>query len=504
MTTFYDVRTGKRIVDWDEYVHRKVFYIHGTTSSPERWKTWPKTVGVLNEIALPMPREIQDTGYDWSDLATLTNTLKDRWEACHRKGDKGLVDYVTARAEQGDEIALVGHSHGGNLAIMAADRLASLGKFSKIYLLTVATPVFNEETFVVLHRIEQFKLVRQQEMKSYSRMIGDYSQWTEYTYLNPENPINWGKNREQQEGTRRTPIQHLALYNRHDHVDGIAMGLEGSRMKWETCRFQYNPGVNVEIKSELDENVRLRREYMNECSHRISLLLKLRGELRQAIMPTRTIVEEAKPSRGQDNTFIPKSTVTYERIGYREISPFDAPFASFDYVDFLRDKGNGKYETLSEKRIAEMTMEEMLTFFFGKMLGSLFYNRFKYNCMAKPVADIYWPTYDLKGLMDGRVEPMRSDPIYNIRIVDAEIRRIYEEIADINGFNKQVKGDRVWDKLMNSPLKHIPSIHSIKYISDGIDDHSFDTYSPELIELAIREKRIIPFANTKKNDPTIQ
>lgn len=225
---------------------RMAFYIHGTTSTPERWKKWPEGVETLNQITFP---DAVDTGFDWGKEATQFNVLKDRWPVAKR-----LCAYVKEKARGFGEIVLVGHSHGGNVAIMTADMLAKEVSISTIYVITVGTPVFNETIFTTETVIPGLR--EEKEMKITFRILpggGVYSppsmEVHTYTYFNPENPANW---------QLKNKIKHLSLYNRYDRVDGIAkVGdgiLESSRMTSETSCFAYNKDVNVEILSRINAN----------------------------------------------------------------------------------------------------------------------------------------------------------------------------------------------------------------------------------------------------------
>ena len=144
MARFYDNNTGEYVTYYEETLNRKAFYIHGTKSSCSRWEEWKDTVEKLNLIAQPdNKKDSVDTKFDWSQLAGWTNNLEDRRNACLLPGDKGLVNYVLNHSDGYEEIVLIGHSHGGNVAIQAADILAAKNRFKTIYLITIASPVFN-------------------------------------------------------------------------------------------------------------------------------------------------------------------------------------------------------------------------------------------------------------------------------------------------------------------------------------------------------------------------
>jgi hypothetical protein len=65
-------------------------------------------------------------------------------------------------------------------------------------------------------------------------------------------------------------------------------------------------------------------------------------------------------------------------------------------------------------------------------------------------------------------------------------------------FNQRVQDDRFYPQ-----AKHVAAgirwwlYFPVKYLTDGIDNHAFDTNSPELIQQAIDDGRIKPFERVK-------
>lgn len=51
---------------------------------------------------------------------------------------------------------------------------------------------------------------------------------------------------------------------------------------------------------------------------------------------------------------------------------------------------------------------------------------------------------------------------------------------------------------MPGKLKYLGTI--VNFLADGVDNHSFDTNSPEVIEAAIKAGLIKPFPRVKRDD----
>jgi len=69
--------------------------------------------------------------------APINNNKKDRHKAA-----QALAKYVIANHKDGEEITLAGHSHGGNVAIQAADIIYK-ATGQKVNIITIATPAYN-------------------------------------------------------------------------------------------------------------------------------------------------------------------------------------------------------------------------------------------------------------------------------------------------------------------------------------------------------------------------
>lgn len=109
----------------------EAFFIHGTTSSPDRWND--KSVKTLGNLT---NNKTYSRKFSWEDLDGLLNNSHDRYKAA-----KKLVEYVKANRVDGEDVTLIGHSHGGNVAIQAA-KLYYEETGEKVNLITVATPTY--------------------------------------------------------------------------------------------------------------------------------------------------------------------------------------------------------------------------------------------------------------------------------------------------------------------------------------------------------------------------
>jgi pimeloyl-ACP methyl ester carboxylesterase len=200
-------------------VRRKSFFIHGTISDNTRWRDDKlraeslKSRRVLNIIGFDIPKNDWETfmtpdweqnncdyDFSWEKLAGLLNDVRNRTQASN-----DLVDHVKKRANPADfsEIVLVGHSHGGNVAIQAADRLAKV--YKNVYILSIATPAQNRGYLAKPKDIGH---------TTDGKRIWYYETTNE---KNPENPANL---------ICKNQIKHLALWNDKDLVDEAALALE--------------------------------------------------------------------------------------------------------------------------------------------------------------------------------------------------------------------------------------------------------------------------------------
>ena len=392
-----------------------------------------------------------------------------------------------------EEIVLIGHSHGGNVAIQAADILAAKNRFKTIYLITIASPVFNKVQFSTATPITGLKLIKT-EFKEI-RMSPPYnSSMTIYTYLNPENPANFAKN--DAPNIKRCPIKHLSLYNRYDRVDGIAlfehMVLENSRMTFNTSTFEYDKLVNIELPSyQLTDEIN-RAKYKNNCAHRISLLNKLRNTIARAEIVLVSHVNITSRGYGQDNVYLHKETIEYECLGYR-IIPELPNFKSYTLSDYLVD---GCPE-LTLKDIESMDMKCICRLFFNETDANNYMIKFSKSLESRLLK---FPPYPIK-IVNGEADARSS----NIERIEEKIESLKKEIEIVETFNKKTKKEHKINPyykpilfVLPGKLKYLGTI--VNFLADGVDNHSFDTNSPEVIEAAIKAGLIKPFPRVKRDD----
>ncbi len=105
----------------------EAFYVHGTWSNPNTFSKL--TVSTVNEIT----GNTTGAEFKWSGY----NTNKAR-----RKAAIQLADHIMKNRDpyQSQPITLVGHSHGGNVSVMAANILKKRG-VQVNYVITINTPV---------------------------------------------------------------------------------------------------------------------------------------------------------------------------------------------------------------------------------------------------------------------------------------------------------------------------------------------------------------------------
>ena len=110
----------------------EAFFIHGTMSSSGRWRENKNTIPTLMRLT---NNKSYNADFNWN--APLNNNEKDRGKAA---GD--LASNVLKNRVKGEEITLIGHSHGGNVAIQAA-KLIQEQTGEKVNIISVATPAYN-------------------------------------------------------------------------------------------------------------------------------------------------------------------------------------------------------------------------------------------------------------------------------------------------------------------------------------------------------------------------
>lgn len=119
----------------------EAFFIHGTSHNYNAWKD-SNIPGLKESIMKFTNNKTMDTKFSWYNdpngkrLNNLLNTYDDRKIAAQM-----LADYVLKNRVEGEEITLIGYSHGGNVSIQAARILNENDPTLKVNLITLNTPV---------------------------------------------------------------------------------------------------------------------------------------------------------------------------------------------------------------------------------------------------------------------------------------------------------------------------------------------------------------------------
>jgi hypothetical protein len=209
---------------------RKAFFVHGTQSNSDRWLEHPLAENALLCIA---NTNQYDDKFSWTEYnGLLQQATLDIGFLYRNLAAQDLINYVLNNSQGFNEIVLIGHSHGGNVSLQAVNQLTKKGK--SVYLITVATPAFNEPNFITTI----LNILQNCELES---NIGGI-----HVYKNPENPGN------------TQLVKHIHLWNKEDKVAGEVAGND----------FYKSNGVteNIEIPTE--------DEYSTVCD--IFLMMTLR------------------------------------------------------------------------------------------------------------------------------------------------------------------------------------------------------------------------------------
>lgn len=279
-------------------------------------------------------------------------------------------------------------------------------------------------------------------------------------------------------------------------MDGIAlfehMVLENSRMTFNTSTFEYDKLVNIELPSyQLTDEIN-RAKYKNNCAHRISLLNKLRNTIARAEIVLVSHVNITSRGYGQDNVYLHKETIEYECLGYR-IIPELPNFKSYTLSDYLVD---GCPE-LTLKDIESMDMKCICRLFFNETDANNYMIKFSKSLESRLLK---FPPYPIK-IVNGEADARSS----NIERIEEKIESLKKEIEIVETFNKKTKKEHKINPyykpilfVLPGKLKYLGTI--VNFLADGVDNHSFDTNSPEVIEAAIKAGLIKPFPRVKRDD----
>lgn len=249
MIEFIDPNSNKTVSKWSE-ISRKAYYIHGTTSDKTRWNMYPSSVQQINRIAFGMgakrddieginyvggeefKRAYCDFSFEWGNNGIFSpgnnwffNSVEDR-----RIASEKLIDHISRNIGKCEEIVLIGHSHGGNVAIQAADKIfTKIPVIKRIFVLTIGTPAYNRTFITSFVNNKNLTTINEGVYENIPYLGKDYvvpamklgrRLWGPagiFLYINCENPITW-KNKDK--------ITHTALWNKRDWVDNAAWVLD--------------------------------------------------------------------------------------------------------------------------------------------------------------------------------------------------------------------------------------------------------------------------------------
>lgn len=116
----------------------EAFFIHGMKSSKDDWRTKGFKEVRKSALKLTNNKEFNDE-FDWSGYG---NGVFQRQK--HRtRAAKKLVKYIKENRVEGEEVTLIGVSHGGNVAVQAAKMLGEEGY--KVNIITINRSSHNKE-----------------------------------------------------------------------------------------------------------------------------------------------------------------------------------------------------------------------------------------------------------------------------------------------------------------------------------------------------------------------
>ncbi|SDH43243.1 esterase/lipase family protein [Chitinophaga filiformis] len=115
----------------------EAFFVHGTESSAKRWTESNMAKRGVQTLLRLTNNKYYNVGFNWGSI--VYNDYGIRAEAA-----KQLATYVLRNRVKGEEITLIGHSHGGNVAIQAA-KIIYEGTGIKVNIITIGTPAYNKK-----------------------------------------------------------------------------------------------------------------------------------------------------------------------------------------------------------------------------------------------------------------------------------------------------------------------------------------------------------------------
>lgn len=488
MIEFIDPNSNKVVSKWNE-MSRKAYYIHGTASKNDRWNPFSSTVQQLNRIAFGIGVDKNDTegikyvgsdefkkvccdfSFRWGNDFFIDpgnnwflNSVVDRLKASEK-----LINHISKNIGKCEEIVLIGHSHRGNVAIQAADKIFSrIPTIKRVFVLTIGTPAYNS-LFITSYINNKNLTTFNEELSETIPYIGkDYvvpfmkfrrklnGILGLYLYVNCENPATW-KN--------KNKISHLALWNKQDYVDNLAWALDRSKyypyhaMTYISGYFTNSTTENVEFDFDPKET---RREFETKFKFFPEWLANL-DYLRNCMIDLRM--------KGYDMPPMPALRTYDEYSSYCEKKEPSEPARRDKYVhepdavrvDVPKPKPIIKQYTSTKLRLEINNLQELFisTSKFYQFLTEIDNAKIVKSPNEYDVIDIYQQKYpEIKAIEDIKQEMFR--------------KKEFQE------------------KAMAIYLLDNTSFH----------EHGFDLSNPTMIEEAINEGRIKPFPRAHVTDKT--
>ncbi len=135
-----------RVLDAVELEGLEAFFIHGTSDGPSMWTRDKEVKSNMKALMGLTNSKTMDAGFSWEDKSIFfadegtaypLNTSDDREIAA-----ENLVNYIIKNKKSGEEITLIGMSHGANVAIQAAEMLQEKHGI-KVNIISVNAPSYN-------------------------------------------------------------------------------------------------------------------------------------------------------------------------------------------------------------------------------------------------------------------------------------------------------------------------------------------------------------------------
>ena len=490
MIEFIDPNRNKVVAQWSE-MSRKAYYIHGTVSKKNRWNMFPTTVQQLNRIAFGIGVDKNDTegisyvgsdgfkkaccdfSFQWGNNGIIAsgnnwflNSVEDR-----RVASEKLIDHISKNIGKCEEVVLIGHSHGGNVAIQAADKIfTKISTIKRVFVLTIGTPVFNRQYIISYINNKNLTTISEEIYENIPYLGKDYivpamklgrkisGPLGVYLYINCENPATW-KNKDK--------ISHTSLWNKKDHVDNIAWILEKCKyvhypyraMTWDnSSRFTNPTTVNVEFdfdpeetRSDCERQIKPFAEWLSKLDYLRKCLIDLRLE----------------------GYIIPKmpELFTYQEYTSRHEKMSLSGSMEKVYVnqpDALQIKVTEPKPTVKWKNPSTKLREE------------------KNN-----LRELFKDCNDFYQFMEGIDHAKKSVKSPNIQDIIDIYQQKYPEIEAIEKKKQELYSETEFREIAMTI-----------YLLDNssFQEHGFDLYNPNVIEEAINDGRIKPFPMATTND----